>query len=84
MHNPRETHLAALKRILRYVQGTLHLGLMIHLYRCQDELVVYSDADWARCPDTRKSTSAIQYFFVTISSHGRPCIRTRFPAQLLK
>jgi hypothetical protein len=27
MHDPREPHLAALKRILRYVRGTLHLGL---------------------------------------------------------
>ncbi|GJS44884.1 ribonuclease H-like domain-containing protein [Tanacetum coccineum] len=30
MHDPREPHLAALKHILRYVQGTLDLGL--HLY----------------------------------------------------
>ncbi|GJR07638.1 ribonuclease H-like domain-containing protein [Tanacetum coccineum] len=30
MHDPREPHLAALKRILLYVQGTLDLGL--HLY----------------------------------------------------
>jgi len=29
MHDPREPHLAALKRILRYVQGTLHLGLLL-------------------------------------------------------
>jgi len=29
MHDPRETHLAALKRILRYVRGTLHMGLLI-------------------------------------------------------
>ncbi|VVA35516.1 PREDICTED: Retrovirus-related Pol poly from, partial [Prunus dulcis] len=27
MHNPRESHLAAVKRILRYLKGTLHLGL---------------------------------------------------------
>ncbi|GJU14301.1 ribonuclease H-like domain-containing protein [Tanacetum coccineum] len=27
MHDPREPHLAALKRILRYVQGTLDFGL---------------------------------------------------------
>ncbi|GJU28436.1 ribonuclease H-like domain-containing protein [Tanacetum coccineum] len=26
MHDPREPHFAALKRILRYVQGTLELG----------------------------------------------------------
>jgi hypothetical protein len=29
MHDPREPHLAALKRILRYVRGTLDLGLLL-------------------------------------------------------
>jgi len=29
MHDPREPHLAALKRILRYVRGTLHMGLLV-------------------------------------------------------
>ena len=56
MHDPREPHLAALKRILRYVRGTLDLGLHLRA-SSQTELVVYSDADWAGCPDTRKSTS---------------------------
>jgi len=56
MHDPREPHLAALKRILRYVRGTLHLGLLLRPSPATD-LVVYTDADWAGCPDTRKSTS---------------------------
>ena len=29
MHDPREPHLVALKRILRYLQGTLDLGLLL-------------------------------------------------------
>jgi hypothetical protein len=29
MHDPREPHLAALKRILRYIRGTLALGLLL-------------------------------------------------------
>lgn len=29
MHDPREPHFAALKQILCYVQGTLHLGLLL-------------------------------------------------------
>jgi len=61
MHDPREPHLAALKRILRYVRGTLDLGLHIRA-SSQSDLVVYSDADWTGCPDTRKSTSGYAVF----------------------
>jgi hypothetical protein len=61
MHDPREPHLVALKCILHYVRGTLRLGL--HLSpSSQLELVVYSDADWAGCPDTRRSTSSYAVF----------------------
>ncbi|GJR74728.1 ribonuclease H-like domain-containing protein [Tanacetum coccineum] len=61
MHDPREPHLAALKRILRYVQGTLDLGL--HLYASSTtSLVGYTDADWAGCPSTRRSTSGYCVF----------------------
>ncbi|KAG8068948.1 hypothetical protein GUJ93_ZPchr0005g14512 [Zizania palustris] len=61
MHAPREPHLTALKRILRYVRGTLDLGLVIHRSPTTD-LVAYSDADWAGCPDTRRSTSGYAVF----------------------
>jgi len=61
MHDPREPHLAALKRILRYIRGTLHLGLHLRPSGV-DDLVAYSDADWASCPDTRKSTSGYTVF----------------------
>ena len=61
MHDPREPHLAALKRILRYISGTLHLGLLIRP-SSHPELIVYSDADWAGCPDTRRSTSGYAVF----------------------
>jgi len=44
MHDPREPHLAALKHILRYIRGTLHLGLLLRP-SSQSELTVYSDAD---------------------------------------
>ena len=61
MHDPREPHLAALKRILRYIRGTLHLGLLLRP-SAQSDLLVYSDTDWAGCPDTRKSTSGYVVF----------------------
>nr|GEV37829.1 copia protein [Tanacetum cinerariifolium] len=58
MHDPRELHFAALKRILRNVQGTLELGL--HLYAsATTSLVGYTDADWAGCPSTRSGIPGV-------------------------
>jgi len=56
MHAPREPHRALIKRILRFVQGTLSSGLHIGTGSV-DTLTAYSDADWAGCPDSRRSTS---------------------------
>ena len=44
MHDPREPHLALVKRILRYIKGTLHIGLHIGTAPV-DSLTAYSDAD---------------------------------------
>nr|GEV88542.1 ribonuclease H-like domain-containing protein [Tanacetum cinerariifolium] len=61
MHDPREPYLAALKRILRYIQRTLDFGF--HLYSSTTiSLVGYTDADWAGCPSTRRSTSGYCVF----------------------
>lgn len=61
MHDPRDGHMNALKRILRYLQGTLEHG--IYLYpSSMSTLVSYTDADWAGCPDTRRSTSGYCVF----------------------
>nr|XP_051202059.1 uncharacterized mitochondrial protein AtMg00810-like [Lolium perenne] len=58
MHAPRDAHWAAVKRILRYVCGTMGYGLSLHASpSTSTDLVAYSDADWAGCPDTRRSTS---------------------------
>jgi hypothetical protein len=60
-HAPREPHLALVKRILRYIKGTLDFGLHIGVFGpCS--ITAYSDADWAGCPDTRRSTSGFCVF----------------------
>ena len=56
MHDPRDSHLALVKRVLRYVQGIADHGLHIPVSKSLD-IVAYSDADWAGCLDTRRSTS---------------------------
>ncbi|GJU56447.1 RNA-directed DNA polymerase, eukaryota [Tanacetum coccineum] len=61
MHDHREPHLAALKRILRYVRGTTTYG--VQLYASSSlSLLGYTDADWAGCPTTRRSTSCYCVF----------------------
>ncbi|KAK9048756.1 hypothetical protein SSX86_032277 [Deinandra increscens subsp. villosa] len=56
MHAPRTSHMHALKRILRYLKGTIGYGLTIQR-SLGHSLIAYTDADWAGCPDTRRSTS---------------------------
>ncbi len=54
--NPNAAHLTAVKRILRYLKGTLNLALK---YERSDSgtLIGYSDADWAGDQDDRRSTT---------------------------
>ena len=61
METPDQTHLNAAKRILRYIRGTLNDGLF---YSCTNDfrLVGYSDSDWGRDLDERKSTSGYCFF----------------------
>ncbi|GJR15729.1 zf-CCHC domain-containing protein [Tanacetum coccineum] len=52
MHDPRDPHFTALKRILRYVRGTIDHGLQLYV-SSTSQLTAYTDADWAGCPVTR-------------------------------
>jgi hypothetical protein len=56
MHSPKEEHLEAVMRILRYLKGTPGKGIV---FRKNSHLnvFVYSDADWAGCPIDRRSTA---------------------------
>nr|GEV36421.1 hypothetical protein [Tanacetum cinerariifolium] len=54
--NPNEHHVSAVKRILRYLKGTINLGLWYSKDSGFD-LTTYSDADHAGCHLDRKSTS---------------------------
>ena len=56
LYSPTKDHFLIVKRILRYVKGTLHFDLTFHSSVASGVLVAYSNADWAGCPDTRRST----------------------------
>jgi len=77
MHDPREPHLTMLKRTLRYLRGTLDFGLLLRRSVSTD-LDVYTDANWAGCPDTRRSTSGYAVFLgdnlISWSSKRQPVV----------
>ncbi|GJV27335.1 ribonuclease H-like domain-containing protein [Tanacetum coccineum] len=77
MHDHREPHFSALKRVLRYVRGTLDYGLQLFSFFTTD-LVAYSNADWAGCPTTRRSTLGYCVFLgnnlVSWSSKRQPTL----------
>jgi hypothetical protein len=61
LQRPIIHHWTAVKRILRYLKHTLFHGLLI---RCHSpaQLHAYSDADWAGCPDDRRSIGGYYIF----------------------
>ncbi|XP_016185716.2 uncharacterized protein LOC107627395 [Arachis ipaensis] len=54
--NPKESHLSTVKRIMKYLIGTLNVGLWYPKGSTCD-LIGYSDSDFAGCKLDRKSTS---------------------------
>ena len=61
LHSPTTSHWEAVKRILRYIKGTIGYGLKI---RKSDSMLVsaFVDADWAGCPYDRRSTGGFAVF----------------------
>ncbi|XP_059668768.1 secreted RxLR effector protein 161-like [Cornus florida] len=58
---PKESHLNAVKRIFKYLNGTSNLGLWYPRHT-SFELVGFTDADFAGCKVDRKSTSGACHF----------------------
>ena len=59
--DPKESHIRAVKRILRYLNKTKDFGLF-YPKECPFELVSYSDADFGGSRTDRKSTSGTCHF----------------------
>jgi hypothetical protein len=75
--NPKECHLMAIKRILRYLVHTPNLGLW-YPKGSKFNLLGYSDSDYAGCKVDRKSTSGMCQFLgrslVSWSSKKQNCV----------
>ncbi|GKC66947.1 retrotransposon protein, putative, ty1-copia subclass, partial [Tanacetum coccineum] len=76
MARPIEKHLTAIKRVFRYLKGTINMGL----WYSKDtgfNLTAFAEADHAGCQDSRKSTSGNAQFLgeklVSWSSKKHKC-----------
>jgi hypothetical protein len=76
MSTPTSTHLAAAKRVLRYIRDTLHHG--IEFTPGPLSLSAYTDADWVGDPDDRRSTSGFLIYLgsnaITWSAKKQPTV----------
>ncbi|KAJ9567220.1 hypothetical protein OSB04_003186 [Centaurea solstitialis] len=75
--DPRDSHLSAVKRILRYLKGTPDFGLW-YPKDSGFQLIAYTDSDHAGCKLNRKSTSGACQFLgdklVSWSSRKQNCV----------
>lgn len=77
IEDPKEQHWAAVKRIFKYLKGTINFGL---IFSSRQKLILkgYSDADYAGDLDTRRSTSGSVFTLgsgsIAWSSRRQQCV----------
>ncbi|XP_049414559.1 uncharacterized mitochondrial protein AtMg00810-like [Solanum stenotomum] len=54
MHNPKTSHMEAAMSVVRYVKQAPGMGILMTV-NTTNQLIAYCDADWAACPNNRKS-----------------------------
>jgi Reverse transcriptase (RNA-dependent DNA polymerase) len=64
VEHPRDNDMNEVKRVIKYLKGTRQLKLMINDVSGNNELTVYSDANWAEDTDDRKSNTG---YFVSVN-----------------
>ena len=60
LQSPTDVHMTTVKRILRYLKGTISFEFVISPSTLQ--LQVFCDADWVGCPTDRRSTQGYCVF----------------------
>ncbi|XP_057422027.1 calpain-type cysteine protease DEK1-like isoform X3 [Lotus japonicus] len=65
LSQPHDEHWKAVKRILRFLKGTIHHGFLFKPFSLDRPVALhaYCDADWGFDPDDRRSTSGSCVFF---------------------
>ena len=57
VENPRDNDLNEVKRVIKYLKGTRNLKLILNQPQGSDDIIVYSDANWAEDIEDRKSNT---------------------------
>jgi len=65
MENPTKLHLMPTKQVLRYLNGTNEFGILYKKGR-NNELIAYTDSDYADNLDDRKSTSCYVFLLCSV------------------
>jgi len=77
MHQPTVSDFNLLKRILRYIKGTVKMGIRYNTHS-PSVLSAYSDSDYANCKDTRRSLGGYCTFMgqniISWSSKKQPTV----------
>ncbi|GMJ15208.1 cysteine-rich RLK (RECEPTOR-like protein kinase) 8 [Hibiscus trionum] len=56
MHQPKESHMLAALRIVKYIKKNSSQGLLFEASN-EKQITAYCDSDWASCPISRKSVT---------------------------
>ena len=74
LKNPSHDHWLSAKKVLRYLKGTVDLGLVFKHSECL-KLVGFCDSDWGGDPNDRRSTSG--YCFKYLDGGSVVCWSSR-------
>ncbi|XP_074328210.1 secreted RxLR effector protein 161-like [Apium graveolens] len=78
MEHPTVMHMNAVKKILRYVKGTIDYGLLYSRRSGNNILIVYSDSDLVGNVEDRKSTGGVAFYLndylLTWMSQKQRCV----------
>ena len=67
MEHPTSEHMVALKKVLRYINGTLDYGQVYEKGQVASQLIGYTNSDYSGAVEDRKSTVGHVFFYCSMT-----------------